>query len=293
MTRPEELARVTAVDLSGRHFLVTGSTDGIGREAALALGRLGADVTVHGRDEEKGRGLLESLEQVGSTCRFYAADFEEPSEVSGLADAVRDEPGDLDVLVNNAGALYREPHLAWGGVEATLAVNHLAPFLLTEELRPLLDRKGGRIVNVSSDMHRRATLDLEAVESLDNYSATRAYSVSKLANVMHVYALSRRLRHATANALHPGMVPGSGLYRTMPLPVRAVVGLLGRVHVGPIKTVGEGAATSVHLAASPEVEDVTAGYFNDCTETVSSEESYDREKQDALWSFSEMARPEP
>ncbi len=145
--------------------------------------------------------MVERLEGSGATGRFYAADFEDPSEVSELAHAVRERPGTLDVLVNNAGALYREPHRVWGDVEATFAVNHLAHFLLTEELRPLLEDTGGRIVNVSSDMHRRATLDLESATSLENYSATRTYALSKLANVMHAYALSRRLEYATANVL--------------------------------------------------------------------------------------------
>lgn len=286
MARPEEIADVPDTDLSGERVLVTGSTHGIGRETALALGRLGADVTVHGRDAESGERVVREIESTGTRARFLAADYEDPGQVMDLADSVKENPGGLDVLVNNAGALYREPRLAWGGVEATFAVNHLAPFLLTEELLPLLEESGGRIVTVSSDMHRRATLDLESAASLEDYSGTAAYSMSKLANVMHTYHLARRLDDATANALHPGMVPGTALYRGMPLPVRAVLKLGDIVSLGPIRSVAEGAATAVYLAASPGVAETTAGYFEDCQETVSSEESYDRDGQEELWRWS-------
>lgn len=290
MTLPEEAAGVGSVDLSGGSALVTGATRGIGREVALALGRLGSDVTVHGRDREAGRAVAKEIERSGSTARFLAADFREPEEVRGLADAVR-ERGELDVLVNNAGAAFDEARLLWGGVEATFAVNHLAPFLLTEELRPLLEDSGGRVVTVSSEAHRGTDLDLDSVTTTEAHSWWTAYKRSKLANVLFTYELARRLEGATATALHPGFVPATGLYRQLPAYLRPLLWVLRRMPSGLTggltASVEEGAETPVYLAASPAVAGVTGEYFVDREPAEPSHAARDRDNQRRLWMFSE------
>ena len=131
---PEARAGVADVDCTGKQALVTGSTSGIGRAAAVALGRLGADVIVHGRDTAAGERVVEDLEAVGTDARFVAADFADAAAVRGLAETVRAETDGLDLLVNNAGGLFRDGRLTDLGVEYTFHVNHLSPYLLTTEL---------------------------------------------------------------------------------------------------------------------------------------------------------------
>lgn len=286
--RPEEAAGVADVDLSGSRVLVTGSTRGIGRETVLALGRMGAEVVVHGRDAEQGAEVVEAVRGGGGSAHLLVADFEEPSEVLRLVEGVRDLGG-LDVLVNNAGAYFTEYRSAWGGVEATFAVNHLAPFLLTQELVPLLERSGGRVVDVSSEAHRGSELVLDDVTRRDGYSGWAAYRRSKLANILFTAELVRRLDGATANVLHPGFVPGSALYREVSLPVRLFMAVAKRLPVGPVSSVRQGAVTPLYLAASPEVEGVTGRYFVDCGEREPSAEARDREAQRGLWEWSESA----
>ena len=142
---PEARAGVADVDCTGKQALVTGSTSGIGRAAAVALGRLGADVIVHGRDTAAGERVVEDLEAVGTDARFVAADFADAAAVRGLAETVRAETDGLDLLVNNAGGLFRDGRLTDLGVEYTFHVNHLSPYLLTTEMLDHL-RPGARVV---------------------------------------------------------------------------------------------------------------------------------------------------
>ena len=277
MTRPEHQAGVADVDCSGLTALVTGSTSGIGRETALALGRLGADVIVHGRDRAGGRAVVAELEAAGATATFEPADFADVSAVKSLAAAVDDWADDLDLLINNAGGLFGEGRLTAIGVEYTFHVNHLAPYLLTAELLPTL-ADDARIITTASAAHRGASLDLDAVESVADYSSFNAYQRSKLANIQFTVELARRLQQAdraiTANAFHPGAIPGSGFTRFLPGPVSAVADLAGRLPFVP--TPADGAATAVYLAASPRVEAVSGRYFADCEPTQPAAAARDR-----------------
>jgi NAD(P)-dependent dehydrogenase (short-subunit alcohol dehydrogenase family) len=277
MTDPEQHAGVADVDCSGLTALVTGSTSGIGRETALALGRLGADVVVHGRDTTAGRAVVEELAAAGATATFESADFADVSAVKSLAAAVDEWVDELDILVNNAGGLFREGRLTDIGVEYTFHVNHLAPYLLTAELLPTL-ADDARIVTTSSAAHRGVSLDLDAVESVADYSSFRAYQRSKLANIQFSSALARRLEQAgrpiTANAFHPGAIPGSGFTRFLPGPLSELAGLAGRLPFVP--TPADGATTAVYLAASPRVESVSGRYFADCEPTEPAATARDR-----------------
>jgi NAD(P)-dependent dehydrogenase (short-subunit alcohol dehydrogenase family) len=141
--KPEVKAGVESVDMSGKTVLVTGSTNGLGREAALSLGRLGADVLVHGRNEEAGAETVAELEAVGSDAEFIAADFLSTDDVSALADEVRSSVEELDVLCNNAGGLFEDNEETDLGVGKTFHINHLAPYQLTNDLLPAM-ASGGR-----------------------------------------------------------------------------------------------------------------------------------------------------
>lgn len=285
MTRsPERRAGVTNRDLSGTRALVTGSTSGIGREAALSLARLGADVFVHGRDTDAGETVVDELRSLGSDAQFVRADFADVEEVRDLADTVRAESDDLDILVNNAGGMFREGRLTDLGVEFTFHVNHLSPYLLTTEL---LDHmaEGSRIVTTGSLAHRGIRLDLDEVTDVRRHAGWRAYQRSKLANVQFALTLARRLDAAdydvTSNTLHPGAIPGSGFSRFLPSPIPETIGLLDGLPL--VTSVEDGAAGLVYLAASDRVEDVSGRYFSKRRPKKPSREARNRDAQRRLW----------
>jgi hypothetical protein len=286
--RPEAGAGVADVDLSGRTVLVTGATSGIGRETALALGRLGAEVLVHGRNREAGAEVVRELDASAGSGAFHAADLADLDAVERLAEWASGYGP--DVVVDNAGGYFREGRLTDAGVEYTFAVNHLAGFLLTERLRPDLP-DDGRIVIVSSEAHRGGSLDLDALRSVDRYSSWGAYSRSKLANVLHARGLAERIPEGgpTANALHPGVVPGSGFVRHLPAPLRALAGLAGGLAAVPfvdVESPAEAAETSVYLAAAPDVT-ATGAYFDDCRERRPAAAARDDRAAERLWEWSE------
>jgi len=277
MTQPAEQAGVADIDCAGQTALVTGSTSGIGRETALALGRLGADVMVHGRDADAARAVVDDLTAMGVEATFETADFAAVSAVSSLATAVDDWVDDLDILVNNAGGLFRDGRLTDIGVEYTFHVNHLAPYLLTAELLPTL-ADDARIVTTASAAHRGASLDLDAVDSVADYSSFSAYQRSKLANIQFAFELARRLEQSehgiTSNTFHPGAIPGSGFTRFLPGPLSDLASLAGGLPFVP--TPADGAATAVYLAVSPRVASVSGRYFADCEPTQPSAAARDR-----------------
>jgi len=284
---PEAIAGVTDVDCTGMQALVTGSTSGIGRAAALALGRLGADVIVHGRDQTAGQAVVKELRQAGSAARFVGADFADPEAVRQLATTVRAETDGLDLLVNNAGGLFRDGRLTDLGVEYTFHVNHLGPFLLTTELLDHL-RPRARIVTTASAAHQGAALDLDRVRSVENYSGLWAYSHSKLCNVLFTRELARRLdaasRDVTANCVHPGAIPGSGFSRFLPGPIPRLVKTLDAVP--GVTSVADGAAELLFVALSPRTAEITGRYFADQQPTTPSDAARDDGAARDLWAES-------
>ncbi|WP_233739760.1 SDR family NAD(P)-dependent oxidoreductase [Halovenus carboxidivorans] len=178
-SRPEQLAGVEGVDCTGKQVVITGSTSGIGRAAALALGRLGADVIVHGRDAAAGGEVVDRLTEIGATATFVQADFTSTEAVRRLARRVREETDGLDLLINNAGGFFRDETVTDLGVGITFHVNHLSPYLLTAEL---LDHVEGRIVTTASAAHQGAVLDIDGVRGPSPKTGMEAYSHSKLAN---------------------------------------------------------------------------------------------------------------
>ncbi|SHH21320.1 SDR family NAD(P)-dependent oxidoreductase [Halobaculum gomorrense] len=289
---PEDIAGVGDERLVGKTALVTGSTSGIGREIALSLGRLGAHVIVHGRDDDAGGGVVDRIDAGVNegTAEFVAADFAEPEEVSALADATRRAVGDdgLDLLFNNAGGYFREARLTDLGVEYTFHVNHLAPYQLTAELLDDL-ADDARVITTSSEAHRGDRIDLDAVESVEEFSSWRAYQRSKLANAQFAAELGRRLRERdgreiTSNSFHPGAIPGSGFLRDLPGPLSRVARALGRLPFAT--TPAEGAATAVYLAVADEPADATGRYFADRREKKPSTEAQDPRAQRRLWETS-------
>jgi NAD(P)-dependent dehydrogenase (short-subunit alcohol dehydrogenase family) len=245
--------------------MVTGATSGIGKAAALALARQGAELVLIARDRRRGESVAEELarESRSSRIELLCADFASLGQVRELARAFLARRRALHVLLNNAGAVFASRQETEDGYEATLAVNHLAPFLLTNLLiARLVESPGARIVNVASDAHRFAgPLDFADLQSRQRYRAMAVYGKSKLMNLLFTRELARRLEGsgATVNALHPGFVH-SGLGSNN--------GWLGRVAMsllGPFaRTPEKGAETAVFLCGAPEVSGHSGGYWKDC-----------------------------
>lgn len=273
--------------MAGRTVLVTGSTNGIGRATATALAAQGARVGVVGRDPGRNADAAAEIRRTvrGAEVDTFAADLSAQAGVRALADDVLTRWDRLDVLVNNAGASYQQRALTVDGIERTFALNHLAPFLLTNLLLDRLRASApARVVTVSSGAQSMGRLDMEDLQGERRFRGMRAYSQSKLANVLFTYELARRLEGTgvTATTLHPGVVRTGLGADDPPLMFR----ILGPVMRPFMKTPEQGAETSVYLASSPEVEGVTGTYFANKQPKRTHEISYDEAVAARLWEIS-------
>ena len=273
--------------MDGKRVLITGATGGIGRITARALAKAGADVILVGRTPEKGRDAVAEIARQtdGERASFIRADLSVQAEVRRLGDQVAAQWDRLDVLINNAGAMFGRRQESADGIEMTLAVNHLAYCLLTRLLFERLRAAGpARIVNVASGAHRRGRIRLDDLESRRRYRGFQVYSDSKLLNVLFTYELARRIEGSgvTANCLHPGFVATDiGVaHGVVPGPIWALITRVAAI------SPGDGAKTSIHLAGSPEVAGVSGKYFDKCRPVRSSTASYDRDTQRRLWDIS-------
>ena len=257
--------------------LVTGSTDGIGKETARRLAEGGTTVLLHARGPERGEQTLEELGEATASSKLglVVGDLSSMREVRGIAEQVGARHEGLDVLINNAGVVAEGRTETVDGYELTFAVNHLAPFLLTNLLLGELKASApSRVVTVSSELHERARIKFDDLQLARDWGPRKAYNQSKLANVLFTYELARKLEGTgvTANALHPGVV-GTKL-------LRRGFGARG-------SSVAGAAEALVYLATSPEVEGVTGRYFRKGQEAPSSSASRDEEAQRKLWEVSE------
>ncbi len=273
--------------MAGKTVLVTGGTGGIGKATAIGLARLGARVGITGRDLTRAQAAVADIAATSGNPAVdaFAADMSAQAEVRRLAREVLNTYPHLDVLVNNVGGFWATRRLTADGVEHTFAVNHLAPFLLTDLLLDRLKASGpARIVTVSSGAQAMGKIDFDDLQGARGYSGQQAYNQSKLANVMFTYALARRLEGSgvTATVLHPGVVR-TAFAAEDPSPLWKVVLPLMRPF---LKTPEQGAATSIYLASSPEVEGVTGKYFANSKPRTSSKASYDTAAADRLWQIS-------
>lgn len=275
--------------MAGKTVLVTGGTGGIGRATAEALAGAGARVGIVGRSKERTAAVAREIATAGPGAQVdaFTADVSAQAEVRRLAAEVLDAYPRLDVLVNNVGGSWATRHVTADGLEHTFAVNHLAPFLLTTLLLDrLVASAPARVVTVSSGAQAMGRIDFDDLQGERSYSGNRAYNQSKLANVMFTYELARRLEGTgvTATALHPGVVRTSFGAEDPPPFWR----LLAPLVVPFMKTPAQGAATSVHLASSPEVEGVTGTYFANSKPKTSNKLSYDTAAAARLWQVSEQ-----
>ena len=259
-------------------YLVTGATDGIGRQTALNLARQGARVLVHGRHPARAEAAVRELGKLSGSPELVpvSGDFASFAEVRSLAAAVRASTDRLDGLVNNAGVYMKARVLTGDGLETTFQVNHLSPFLLTHLLLPCLQAApAARVVVVSSMAHQGGHVDFQNLQGEAAFDAYAAYALSKLGNLLFAAELAERLRDTpvTVNSLHPGVV-GTKL-------LRAGFNMAGL-------DAEHGARTSTYLALSPEVAGVTGRYYADCKPTACSLYISDPILRNRFWDVSEQ-----
>jgi NAD(P)-dependent dehydrogenase (short-subunit alcohol dehydrogenase family) len=256
--------------------VLTGATRGIGRAAASDLARCGAELALVGRDPARVQDVAQEARAAGGQVHEHVADMTLMSEVRRLADELREAYPRIDVLANNAGALFASRQETTEGFERTFALNHLAPFLLTHLLREQL--RGGRVVTTASDAHHQGRLDLDDLQSERSYSAFRVYGTSKLCNILFTRELAQRAPELHANCFHPGAVrTGFGKNEN------GIWKLLMTV-AGPfMRSPERGARSLVWLALSNEAADLNGEYVDDEEVSTPSPAARDDEMARALW----------
>jgi retinol dehydrogenase-14 len=273
--------------MAGKTVLITGGTSGIGKASAVALAAMGASVVIVGRNQERGEAALQEIKAQGhsDSVELILADLSVQAEVRRLAGEFLERHDRLDVLANNAGLVQSRRTETSDGIETTLAINHLAPFLLTNLLLDRLKESApSRIITVSSDAHRFGKIDFGDLQSRHKYRGFPVYGMTKLANIMFTYELAERLRGSgvTANCLHPGSVGTNfGQNNSGPL------ALFFRTFKPFMRSPERGADTLIWLASSPEVDGVSGKYFSDRKETEAKKTAYDPEVRRRLWDVSE------
>jgi NAD(P)-dependent dehydrogenase (short-subunit alcohol dehydrogenase family) len=273
--------------MEGKICLVTGGTAGIGYYTALEIARMGATLIIIGRDRQKCISAVEAMrsETGNPAVDYLLADLASQVEIRAVAEQFLARHAHLDVLVNNAGAFFLRRKLSVDGIEMTLAVNHLAYFLLTNLLLEALQASpSARVVNVSSGSHVHAQLDLNDLQMRKFYNPLNAYARSKLANILFSYELARRMAgtHVTSNALSPGMVATEIWKKVNPWLTPLIYPLIRLIGQAPL----QGAQTGIYLATFPEVEGVTGKYYADKRSIRSSPASYDQQLAKRLWEVS-------
>ena len=270
----------TIWDLREKTVLVTGGTGGIGYETARGLAARGANVVLVGRNGTRGASAVTRIQQQtgNASCSFVQADLSELAEVRRLATYITTHYPHLQVLVNNVGSRYAQREETVDGLEATFETTHLSPFLLTDLLLPLLEANApARIVNVSSLTHRSAHINVDDLQSKNDYDDLRAYAQAKLANLLTSYELARRLNgtNVHVNVADPGAAIDTEMAKKS-IGSRRLTDRL-KVFIGShILTSKRAAKSSIYLASSPDVEHFTGKYINfRCEMVASSPASYD------------------
>lgn len=282
-----------SVSMQGKTVLVTGATSGIGQETAIGLAKLGAQVIITGRKRERGEAAVAEIQQASGNPKveLIIADMTSQAEINRLADEVIKRYTRLDVLVNNVGMVVDKRQMTVDGIELNFAVNHLAAFLLTHRLLPLLQASApARVINVTGGALGKVDLtNLQAEKP--NYIGFMVYSHSKSILMAASYEMARRLQGTgvTVNVAYPGGVRSTNMgsqKSTLPLWIRPLFSVVRRA----LDTTAEKAArSSIYLASSPEVEGVTGQYFNTNSKNVRWNATvYDDQIRAAVWAISEQ-----
>ncbi|KOY85553.1 hypothetical protein AD998_04725 [bacterium 336/3] len=264
--------------------LITGSTAGIGKETALGLAKMGMDLILPIRNAQKGDALKKEILQQSpqAQIKFYDCNLASLKSIQACAEQVKKDYPQIHILINNAGVWQQNQALSDDGIEMTFAVNHLAPFLLTNTLLDTLKNSApARIINVASDLHQ-GNINFSDIEFKKSYSGIGAYKQSKLANILFTRFLAQKLEgtNVTANALMPGFI-ATELFRNIPSFLRWIIPIFA-------KTPKQGAQTSIYLATSEEVKYTSGEYFKDKKRGKSSYNSKNTQTAERLWEISEQ-----
>ncbi|MFW9848740.1 MAG: SDR family oxidoreductase [Candidatus Thorarchaeota archaeon] len=270
--------------MDGKICIVTGANSGIGRETALGLAQQGAHVVMLVRNIERGNVAKEYImeKSCSKSVEMMLCDLSSTEQIRRFSNDYKDKYNRLDVLINNAGAVFSKRELTSEGFEQSFAVNYLAPFLLTHELLPILKSSNpSRIVNLTSGLHGRGIIDFDDLQCAGKYKGMSAYQNSKLMVVLFTYKMARELEGTgvTCNVVSPGFV-ATNLGRSSG-------GRANRIMFGMMKpfqlTPTEGAETSLYVATNPNLDAVTGKHFAKSQEKESAEITYDIDLQDNLW----------
>ncbi|MGC2826347.1 MAG: SDR family oxidoreductase [Pseudolabrys sp.] len=272
--------------MRGKTVVITGGTSGIGEVAAVALAKLGARIVLVARDKSRGDATLARLHDSAPHIAYsvHFADLLRLAEMKRVAAEIADHEPRIDVLINNAGALFAKRQLTEDGLERTFAINHMAYYVMTAGLRErLLASAPARIINTASAAHQGATLDFDDLQSAKSFGARKAYGRSKLCNILFTRELARRLHgtSVTANCLHPGFVATRFGDQSGGL-ISPLVTLAKFFAISP----AEGAETIVYLASSPDVAEATGQYFYKSMLTTPSSAAQDDRSALLLWQHS-------
>ena len=276
--------------MNGRTCLITGATDGIGKETAIGMAKNGYNLILIGRNEEKGKKVSDEIRKIADSIDidFFTADLILMKEVSRVADEVCQKYDQIDVLINNVGAYFAFRDVTEEGFERTFALNHLGYFLMTKKLLPLVEKSDyKRVVNVSSSAHYGVNFEFDNLNGEKKYRGFKAYQKSKLANVMFTYELAKKVKDSgiTANCLHPGFV-ASKFGNNNNFLWRGIIGFAKALTAINVK---KGAKNSIHLACSDDVKDISGKFFSNCEVKKGSGKAKNETHNQKLWEISEDA----
>ncbi len=279
--------------MKGRNVIITGGNAGIGLATSIALAKQGANVYIVSRSKDKAEEAVKTIidESGNKSVKHFVANLSSQKSIRQLASEIKNEMSVVDVLINNSGGTFSDFTLSDDGLEMTIATNHFAYFLLTNLLLDRIKKSDyARIVNVASGSHYKGKIDFESFGKKKSYFIMKAYEQSKLANVLFTNELAERLKgtNVTTNSLHPGFVrthignKNATWYSDLFWSIATTLGAI---------SVEEGAKTSVYLASSPEVKNVTGKYFDKCKEKKPAALALDKELGKQLWKRSEELCP--
>lgn len=285
---PCDYTNIQSHKVHNKNILITGSTQGIGEQAAISLAKQGANVYIHGRNENKGREIVNKFQkEFGTKSKFFQCDLSSLPEVRATSELIKEELDHLDILIHNAGGYFRGKKFGSNNIEYTFTVNYLSGFLLTMKLMPLLNKKDlSQIILSSSSAHKSIDkLDLNTVETREN--KWESYARSKLANIMFSISLARELddKNILTSTVHPGLIIDSGLLKHIPGPFDTIGSYTTKIPLPGIATKAEGAATLINAIYKnrPEYSSI---YYNEFVPERPSNLAQNTTKQDELWEYS-------